>query len=72
MDDVTGLQLTNNLEFTSRIIGIEATFSIDDTLGHDSNGIHTDFDRPIKVLKQLKLMTDSDNCELVELIFSPL
>ena len=60
------------MDFTSRIIGIEATFSIDETIGEDGNGNHSDFDRKIKVLKQLKLMTDSDNCELVELMFGPL
>ena len=61
--------LIDSLDFTSRIIGIEATFSTDDSLG--TSGVHDDFGYKIKVLKEIKITTDSDNCELGNYTFAP-
>ena len=55
-DEVSDLAPSHTLDFTSRIIGIEATFSFDDNLG--ISGVHPEFSRGIRVLKELKIMTD--------------
>ena len=63
-DDVSTLSPTHSFDQTSRIIGFEAVFSTDNELGEYENGIHSEFGREIKVLKEIKIVTDTDNCEL--------
>ena len=63
-DNVLSLSQTHSFDQTSRIIGFEAVFSTDNDLGEYENGIHSEFGREIKVLKEIKIVTDTDNCEL--------